>query len=280
MACAIGVGALLCRGDMNETTWPLGRHGVVVLSSGETGLLDEIGPVWYYQYGFEGEDLAGHERVMLVPTHFDENTLSRVVQAHPGRIWVVGNEPNDPNQDDLSPCAYARFYHRVVQLVGDADPSAYLVPAGIADADVAWAQQFVDCYENTYQTDLPLAAWNIHNYLLDPDESQYDVARFTERVVAFRAWMEANGQATLPLMLTEYGVLYGSGCCGRPVESPDAGVAYLEEVTAWLAETDDVQSWAWFCLDSNHSFNGDLACGKALSPFGEAYRGMIAQDAP
>jgi hypothetical protein len=272
--------ALVQRGAMPLPSHPRPRSGVVVIAWTTSAVLDRLGPVWYYQYGFEGPDLPGHQRVYLVPPHFDDDKLlaamRRAARKGPGSWWLVGNEPNDPNQDNLSPAAYAAFYHRVSRLAKRADLSLRLVPAGIADADWRWAQAFRESYRAQYGRYPQVAAWNIHDYILDADRSQYDLAEFQRRILAFRAWMALAGEGFKPLLLTEYGVLYGSGCCNRPLEDPAPGVEFMRQATAWLEQTDYVQGWNWFSLDSEQQFNGDLLSPTGeLNTFGKAYGALV-----
>jgi hypothetical protein len=256
--------------------WP--RAGLVVALPTTAQVLDRFGPLWYYDYGFDGPDLQGHQRVYMVRPHFDEARLQRALRARPGSWWLVGNEPNDPFQDNLSPGAYAAFFHRFVEIAQCNDRSSRIVPAGIADADWRWAQAFRESYRAQYGTYPRVQAWNIHNYLLDADKSQYDVAEFQQRIVAFRDWMARIGEGHKPLLLTEYGVLYGSGCCDRPIEDPAAGVEFLRQTTRWLQETHLVQAWTWFCLDSRGQFHGDLLQPSGeLSEFGDAYRETVRE---
>jgi len=250
--------------------WP--RAGVVAISTPSAAELDQLGPVWYYQYGFEGQDVPGHTRVYLVPMEWDDAALRRAVRAHPDAWWLIGNEPNDPNQDNLSPAAYAAVYRRASDVIRRADRNAQVVPGGIANADWRWADEFREAYRAECGSYPRVAAWNIHCYILEPENSQYDVALFQQRILDFRSWMEDIGAANVPLLLTEFGVLYGTGCCNRPVEDVAPGVAFLRAATRWLQETDYVQAWTWFSLDSQQQFNGDLYEAGQLTAFGEAYR--------
>jgi hypothetical protein len=256
--------------------WP--RAGVVVPATTRAEILDLLGPVWYYQYGFEGPDLRGHQRVYLVPLYFAEEPLVQAMRQHPESWWLVGNEPNDAYQDNLTPAAYAAFYRRVELLARRAGGAARLVPAGLANADWRWAEAFRQSYRAQYGHYPRVAAWNIHNYILAPGTSQYDVAEFQRRIIAFRGWMAQSGEGDKPLLLTEYGVLYGSGCCQRPLEDPALGIAFLRQATRWLWETDHVQAWSWFCLYSRRQFNGDLLDDAGqLTPFGQAYREAVRE---
>lgn len=253
--------------------WP--RAGVVVLYATTREALDLWGPVWYYEYGFEGPSIPGHQRVYLVRPHFQDEHLERALHARPGSWWLVGNEPNDPNQDSLTPATYAAFYQRFLARAGLADASCRVVPAGIANADWRWADAFREAFRAQYGRYPRVDAWNIHNYILEEGADQYDVAEFQRRIVAFRAWMSRVGERHKPLLLTEYGVLYGSGCCDRPVEEPARGLEFMRLTTQWLWQTDYVQAWSWFSLASQRQFNGDLldASGKP-SEFGSAYRDL------
>ena len=87
--------------------------------------------------------------------------------------------------------------------------------------------------------------------------------------------MSQIGDGARPLILSEYGVLYGAGCCDYPLEPPARGVQFMIDTTTWLARGDLVQAWAWFMTNSGEQhFNGDLfdAAGK-LTPFGRGVSG-------
>jgi hypothetical protein len=251
-----------------------------VISPLTSEVLDALGPLWYYQYGFAGPGLPGHQRVYLVSPFFSDERLEQALHDNPRSWWLVGNEPNDPYQDNLTPATYAAFYHRFLGIAQRKAPSCRIAPGGIANADWRWAEAFRRSYRAQYGRYPRADAWNIHNYILDPGADQYDVAEFKRRIIAFRDWMARVGEGNKPLLLTEYGVLYGSGCCNRPLEGPARGVEFMRLATQWLQQTEYVQAWSWFSLDSKRQFNGDLldASGK-LSEFGSAYRDLVSADA-
>jgi hypothetical protein len=235
--------------------------------------LDRLGPVWYYTYGFEGESIPGHQRIFLVPSAADPTRLREALREHPGSWWLIGNEPNDPFQDNLSPSAYAAFYGRVSRLARQSDPTCRLVPAGLANADWEWAEAFRQAYRQLYGQWPDVDAWNIHNYILEPDQSQLDMGEFKRRIVAFRQWMTDTGQAHEPLFLTEFGVLYGTTSDPHPPEDPQQIERFVQETVSWLDQTDYVQCWAWFASYTNGQFNGDLYDNDGnLTDFGGWYR--------
>ena len=248
----------------SENDWA--RAGVVLVEPMPPEKLDLLGPVWFYTYHFLGSGLAGHHRLYLITPHYADADLENAVRSNPGQWWLIGNEPNDPFQDNMSPQAYAAFYHRGLAQVCRLDPSARVVPAGIAGADWEWAGAFRESYLDQYGRYPPLDAWNIHNYILEPEHDQLDLEEFQRRVLSFREWMARIGDEQLPLLLTEFGALYHSSASDEEVAT------YLQEVVGWLESTDHVQHWAWFANRTAGQFNGDLYDQDwQLSRFGEAY---------
>ncbi len=255
--------------------FPGPRAGLVAVSWPTSQALDAFGGIWYYTYSFEGPVDARHHRVMMVLPHDDEARLAEAMRRNPGRWWIVGNEPNDPYQDNLSPQAYAAFYRRFERLAQRLDPTARLMTAGIANADWQWAQAFRVAYRQAYGRYPRVDAWNVHNYILEPDRSQLDQEAFRARLIAFRAWMDRVGEGDKPLVLSEFGVLMGLERHDTRYEPPEAIAAHIGETVAWLYGTDYVQAWAWFANDTSGLFNGDLYAGEQLTPYGEAYRDAI-----
>ena len=243
--------------------------------------LDRLGPVWYYDYRFRStDDQPGHQRLLLIEARSEAHAgeLTALARTRPGHWWILGNEPNDPHQDNLTAAAYARWFVRTAAVIRAADPTAGILSAGIADADAGWAQAFVAATVAWTGAPPDLDGWNIHNYLLDgPDP--YDSARFQARILAFHDWMVGAGQAGKPLLLGEWGVLYGHGCCGRPTDPAGRGLTYMDSTADWLESSGLVTAWAWFTLRSgDRQFNGDLLQpgNAALSAFGDRYRARIA----
>ena len=264
-----------CRDDARENE--LGRFGVCAEPAPELeSYLDALGDVWYYDYGAKSPTMSGHARLRLVWGWPGDGKLADEIKTNRGAWWAVGNEPNDPNQDFRTPEEYARFYHDFYHWAKRMDRRSKVIPAGIADADWRWATAFRERYREFYGDYPPVDGWNMHCYLLGDDA--YDVSEFKRRVQAFRHWMMSIGEAEKPLFLTEFGVLYGSGCCQRPVDPPEWTVSYMRETVSWLSTTDHVQHWAWFILNNAGEFNGGLVdqAGQ-LTVYGQAYRDLIAE---
>ena len=241
--------------------------------------LDDIGPIWYMDWHWATPNVRGHERLYMIPC--------AQVRGHRGRIpwtmsvsgdawWSLGNEPNDPNQDDVSAEEYAELYH-IFEGWSRTARRVHIVPAGIANADWQWAQAFREAYYERYERYPRVDAWNIHNYILEPGLDPYDVEEFQRRIQDFRAWMDRIGDGDKPLFLTEFGVLYGDGCCGRPVDPPEKIQAFMTETVRWLLESEAVTAWAWFSTRCEH-LNGDLMTQTGeLTDLGLVYRELVQQ---
>lgn len=255
---------------------PLRGAGVAVgYGLGGAGELDALGPVWYVDYDYDSLALGKHRRLHLVNTRDSLAPAIRTALIQRGEWWQFGNEPNDPNQDNVAPAEYAIRFHAFSTLMRQIDPGAKILPAGIADADWKWAEAFRKEYRDRYGADPVVDGWSIHNFMLERCESALDVKGFQGRIVAFRDWMRRTGQST-PLWLTEYGVLYGNGCCGCPAIPADRTIAYLRATTQWLIDTRPVVGWAWFAVRTGGRYNGDLFDEAArLTPAGEAYRMLV-----
>ncbi|HUS16735.1 MAG TPA: glycosyl hydrolase [Chloroflexia bacterium] len=255
---------------------PRGYGVAVGYNRGTATDLDLLGPVWYYNYQTRGVTGAHHPYVLLLrPADMPSDSgLSSLITANPGHWWMIGNEPNDPNQDNQSAAAYTRYYVHTAAIIKAADRTAGILPAGIADADPKWAAAFQAEYLRQTGAPLDVDAWNIHCYLLDTDDP-YDFFEFKRRVLRFRAWMEAEGQGEKPLVLSEFGVLYGAGCCNRPLDSSGAGLSFMRQALPWLEASGAVTAWAWFTLDSgDQQFHGNLlspVLPPNLSDFGALY---------
>jgi hypothetical protein len=239
--------------------------------------LDALGPVWYMDWQWRTATLARHERLYVVwcsDVETDQGQIPAAMRASGAAWWSLGNEPNDPNQDYRTPEAYAELYH---QYEGWADkaPRCGILPAGIANADWEWAAAFRDAYRDRYGRYPRTDGWNIHNYILEPGLDPYDVTEFGRRILAFRSWMESIGDGDKPLFLTEFGVLYGTGCCDRPVDAPEKVEAFMRQAVQWLQDSGAVSGWAW-CATYTRLYNGSLMTPAGeLNSLGQTYSELV-----
>jgi len=77
------------------------------------------------------------------------------------------------------------------------------------------------------------------------------------------------------MILSEFGVLYSSGCCGRPVDPSDKIESFMCNAVRWLSESGAVDAWAWFAADAR-PYNGSLLDRTgAVNNLGTVYRGLV-----
>jgi hypothetical protein len=241
--------------------------------------VDAIGPVWYMDYRWDSPTLEGHERLYVVrcwEVKPDRGAIASAMVASGSAWWSLGNEPNDPNQDNVSAEEYAELYYSFEGWAKEA-PRCRIATAGIGNADWMWAEAFREAFRDRYGRYPRVDAWNIHNYMLEADLDPYDVAEFKRRIVAFRRWMESIGDGHKPLFLTEFGVLYGSGCCGRPIDPRDKIHSFMRDTVRWLRESDLVSCWAWFVTYSD-IYNGSLLTREGqIDDLGMTYRDLVRE---
>lgn len=177
------------------------RYGVSALSQPQMDWLPDLGAGWYLN--FAPNSYNGLSTVRFIPTltvHQDkngcqylntysiypalnDNQLGSVIAAHPGALWVVGNEPDrgpnppdpaDPQctqgrQGDTYPDVYAQAYHDAYVFIKQRDPTAQIANAGLVEITPG-RLQYLDlveqAYRRYYDTAMPVDVWNMHLYIL------------------------------------------------------------------------------------------------------------------
>ncbi len=204
------------------------------------------------------------------------SSLPAMVQANPGGVWVVGNEPDTiyEFQDALFAEVYADRYYQIAHLIRQLDPTALIgfgpivqpTPIRIRYLQRAWDRLSVDAggYDGASRL---VDFWSIHSFILNedtdwtnrwgtgvppgfendqadafiihlPDEISftYSIDIFQARIVAFRAWMASIGERDKPLWITEYGSLF-------PPIDPPGGPDYYNvsdaDTAAFMVQTFD-----------------------------------------
>ena len=211
-------------------------------------LPDTPGAEWAQTVRFSqdrgGSDICGpdYNPPFAVNPPLTEAGLGAIVDANPGQLWILGNEPDRRSvQDDICPQQYAQAYHDAYYFIKGRDPSAQIAMAGLVEVTPG-RMQYLDIMWNSYLAKyggpMPVDVWSMHIYILsesnegdahialgtnpglaygnsaicsDPNTICHaehdDMGLFRDQVELMRQWMKLHGQQDKPLVLTEFSVL-------------------------------------------------------------------------
>jgi hypothetical protein len=233
--------------------------------------------------------------------------LLAAVDAQPGALWLVGNEPDVKWQDNVAAGAYAQVYHDLYYQLKGRDPTCRVAIGGVSQPTplrLRYLDLILEAYEARYGELMPVDVWNVHNFILREERDSWgvdippgmpdqtgrlrdiadhdDMEIFRQQIVAFRQWMKERGQQDKPLVITEYGILMPTDY-GFPPERVEqfmlATFDYFETaVDPDLGYPADgyrlVQRWCWYSLADERYPTGNLASpgSGTLTPLGQAFR--------
>lgn len=236
-------------------------YGVVVTTDGppETirQVLDRTNLRWWYRYQLQ-DGPAPYHQVQLASARAGMQDLDAIrsrAAARPGSYWLLGNEPNVPGQDDISPEDYAVAFAQMVAAIKEADPEARVVAPNVLNWEetclacpgitqgMAWVDRFLRAYQRLYGEAPPIDVWGIHPYQVDwVHLPQTDADHVRRELVALRAYLDGDpAQRGKPIWVTELGVLWGYDGLVWTEESPGVWKAlpvgaYREDLLeAWLS---------------------------------------------
>lgn len=107
------------------------------------------------------------------------------VQANPGKIYIVGNEPDKADQDNLPPAQYAELYRKVHHWIKTWDDTAKVATCGVSqDGWTSYLQAVIDADGMTPNI-LHCDIWTMHYYANGP-------AEFKNTVAEFRSWRDSK----------------------------------------------------------------------------------------
>lgn len=279
--------------------YPNCRFGVTAQGEVEAFDTESLNLGWYVDWGIDESPLTpgGMEFVQIVRLSqkgtdgwdFRQGqswaSLTEAINANPGALWLIGNEPDSPFQDDMVPEAYAHAYHDLYGFIKGLDATAKVGIGGIVQPtplrfdylDAVWS-----AYHETYGETMPVDVWNIHSFILrettiepDPepcgdkapvwgafvppdsaaqtgelycvrDQDNLDI--FWQRIREFRRWMAAKGQRDKPLIITEYGVLFYEDYFdedGRPFSQDRVGRYMTGTFDLMLGQTDPLIGYSY-----------------------------------
>lgn len=215
--------------------------------------------------------------------------LQWIAQANPGSLWLIGNEMDGRAQDNVYPDRYAQLYHQFYTFLKNVDPTCQVAIGGIIQPTplrLEYLDLILDSYQARYGRRLPMDVFNTHNYILReevggwgcqippglPDtqgmlyelEDHYSMVYWDQQLRRLRTWMRDRGYRNLPLIVSEYGILFYDGLGGC---TPEVARDFMLATFDWMLETTDpetgypadgnrlVQAWNWYSLDHGPQYN-------------------------
>jgi hypothetical protein len=207
--------------------------------------------------------------------------LQSAVTLNPGSTWIIGNEPECPNQGNLTPAQYATRYHDVFVRIKGWDPSAQVAFGGVVEP-TPLRLRWLDAALTSYQTQFghpmtnDIDAWTVHMQILTegpgtagagepvgisvaPGEGmEYSLADcanievFKSLIRDLRAWLAGKSEREKPLIISEMGVLMPSYLL---CDSPSLSEAQRAEVGNRMIEQFMGQAFDWL-LEATSSTTG------------------------
>ncbi len=267
-------------------------------SSLNQSAVERLGAGWYVNWTAQADAPRpnGMEYVQMIRVR-DANlspngeSLELIARQNPGSLWLVGNEPDVPWQDNVSPTEYAAIYHEAYTMLKRVDPTCQVAIAGVSQASalrLQYLDMILDAYVAMYGEMMPVDVWNVHGFILREERGSWGVdiplgisvdqgrlfeledhdnmEIFREQIVAFRRWMEERGEGDKPLIVSEYGILMPSEYGFSEEEVRSFMLATFDFFTTatdpTLGYASDgnrlVQRWAWYSLSDTVYPTGNL----------------------
>ncbi len=243
-------------------------------------------------------------------------TLINRVQAEPGALWAIGNEPDSIyNGSPIQAELYAELYHYFYTTIKTADPTAKIAIGAIVQPStlrMEYLDKALTHYQTLYGTPMPVDVWNIHLYRLNEgpcgtwgaavppfSSSNYgwsigfsaaellNVDKLELALRDFRQWMSDRGYADIPLIITEMGVLPPPSFAGFDnntaaqflSDSFNMLLTAIDPVTGLAADGNRLmQAWAWYSTrDTVYNYGGNLFNDDgSLTVIGDAFAAQTA----
>jgi hypothetical protein len=138
-----------------------------------------LGADWYLDFGFRDDpppllDMEYAQTIRLSESGYapDQAAIEKYAHAQPGTLWLIGNEPDAPAQDCVTPHTYAQLYHDLYYVIKGADPTAKVAIGGVVQPTplrLQYLDMILDEYQGRYGVKIPVDVWNVHDHLPPAD---------------------------------------------------------------------------------------------------------------
>lgn len=191
----------------------------------------------------------------------DRIKFREFVLRNKGKVWIIGNEPEDRSQDNLVAIEYAKMFHTYHTQVKQFDPTAKFAITSIAGVvhyrEFPQMQTYYDAvfseYIQMYGVSLPFDYWNLHAYYhgwlsTHPDTSPEMVNLVFSKIInpylQYRQIAQEGLYKNKPILATEIGI------AAKDLHlSSDQVIEYMELFTNRLlplVANNTLESFFWF----------------------------------
>jgi hypothetical protein len=234
-------------GTMNKLGMPAESWAYIWDQLQTTNVANMVRPCRYWLYVGANHRYWGY--------HEDTDTIDDPAQfqtwvlANPGKIWIIGNEPDLISQDGITQEQYARMFKTYYDFIKPLDPTARFAigavasdndPAGLARAE-GWYQAALDSYQAQFGAIMPVDVWNCHCYA-SPARADANKT-MDDWINPFCAWVktiEGGAYADCEIWITEFGIALWGG----DLSMANANT-YMYDLCR-LLEASPVDKWFWF----------------------------------
>lgn len=261
------------------------RFGVISGGPLTSYRLGQLGVEWYIDYSPDPSTAPnGTKKLPFISVKPGKDRLTPTeiatfTSAAPGSPWYIGGEPNVPQQDGITPEAYAVEFDYYATEIRASDPTAKIMGPSILNWDFtctgctgfqsgeSWMRQFVDTYIFTHAGEVPpVDIWAIDAYPLTWDVlpmTNWQIV--TDQLAGFRQYLrdEVPGHADTPIWLTEVASHWGFNGFrivdgkltipeGQTYENSflwDEEISYMDGIIGWLkvnAAAQNIERWFFY----------------------------------
>jgi len=154
-----------------------------------------------------------------------------------GGYWLVGNEPDNQWQDNLTPMEAAISYGEIVNTILEADPTARIILGNFSNPSLyfrnTWFSQFKSAWIARWNEDVTtrIVGWGVHAYVKPyPTETYQNAIDRVQRQIL--AWKDAN--ADCQLWITEFGNIERINGPTEFGTETETNIEIMQQMTIWL----------------------------------------------
>jgi hypothetical protein len=245
-----------------------------------TNIPNMVRPVRYWEYVGSSWTMRPHGYLHETDEIVDPTVFGDYVTGNPGRVWIIGNEPDLVSQDGLTREQYAAMFHTYHTFISGLDPSAeFAVGAltgdsfpGHVESDIAWWEYVLDHYRTTYGQQMPVDVWNFHCYSsADTRDVQYVVDIYVQPFIDWVRTADGGAYASTEIWCTEFGIGFWHGPLNAEWVAP-----FMQRLCLRLEDL-DVDRWFWFVgpwVEGDFEETSLLDPSKNPTVLGQVYSGL------